>query len=40
MLVMLEFGDMDRDGLFNFDEIFCFYLVVVRFLLKKVFDIV
>lgn len=35
---MLEFGDMDRDGLLNFDEIFRFYLAVVRFPLKKASD--
>lgn len=35
---MLEFGDMDRDGLLTFDEIFRFYLAVVRFPLKKASD--
>lgn len=35
---MLEFGDMDRDGLLNFDEIFRFYLAVIRFPLKKASD--
>lgn len=29
---------MDRDGLLNFDEIFRFYLAVVRFPLKKASD--
>ncbi|XP_061169641.1 uncharacterized protein LOC133178988 [Saccostrea echinata] len=32
---MLEFGDMNRDGLLDFDEIFRFYLAVVKFPLKK-----
>lgn len=35
---MLEFGDMNRNGLLNFDEIFRFYLAVVRFPLKKASD--
>ncbi|XP_062602608.1 uncharacterized protein LOC134264330 [Saccostrea cucullata] len=32
---MLEFGDMNRDGLLDFDEIFRFYLAVVKFPIKK-----
>ena len=35
---MLEFGDMDRDGLLDSDEIFRFYLAVVRFPMKKASD--
>jgi hypothetical protein len=32
---MLEFGDVDRDGLLNFDELFRFYLAIIKFPMKK-----